>query len=567
MKILDSNKLKIGDITDSIKAWLYYTYNQTLQVFSASSPFGHILTVINEYFQLLILYLEDIAVEANISTAVKRRSILGHARIAGHNPTRGISANGTVKLYTKSNYVNDRQISTVIIPDKTSLLCTNNTRKYFLSIGNYTNSLKVNVSSREIVSAKIIQGDIETKNLVSTGLNLQSYSIISKGSIDNNLVWVTVNGEKFSNVDSLWDMVTDQKSCIIKTGISGGIDIYFGNGDFGFSPNIGDSIEVSYVITEGYNGNIFSKTDSVYFKFIGTGTDENGNSIDLNEVFDVEIEKPIIMGADEESLDLTKFIAPKTSRAYVLANPDNYVHLLSKFGFSYIDASITDINGDYIPDDNIVHLMIIPDIKKKIDSNSDYFTTEVDNFILSDTEQSAVIRYINNSGQQLISTEVNIVSPVQTYYTLNIILRIYDTIDQSLLKKNIISKIGEYFLNVKRRDKLPKSDIIALIENMEGVDSVNLSFVSKTDEEIYRTGLTPTAEQSGLDDFGDIKIGFNEMPLLRGGWYDRYNNYYEDTVDDNVLSSVNIVIKEVIQENLSIKLRNKAKSDLKNSNL
>jgi hypothetical protein len=100
---------------------------------------------------------------------------------------------------------------------------------------------------------------------------------------------------------------------------------------------------------------------------------------------------------------------------------------------------------------------------------------------------------------------------------------------------------------------------------MEGVDSVNLSFVSKTDEDFYRAGVTPTSTQSGLDEFGDIKIGYNEMPLLRGGWYDRYNNYYEDTIDDNVLSSVNIIIKEVIQENLSIKLRNKAKTNLKNS--
>lgn len=567
MKILESNKLKMSEITDSIKAWLYYTYNQTLQVFSASSPFGHILTVINEYFQLLLLYLEDIAVEANISTAVKRRSILGHARIAGHNPTRGISANGTVNLFTKTNFVNDRQISTVIIPDKISLLCTNNNRKYFLSIGNYTNSLKVNVNSRETASVKIIQGDVEAKTFISGGLNLQSYSVISKGSIENNLVWVTVNGEKFSNVDSLWDMGIDQKSCIVKTGISGGIDVYFGNGDFGYSPKLGDSIEVTYVVTEGYNGNIFSKTDSVYFKFIGTGYDELGNIVDLNEVFDIEIEKPIIMGADEEPLELTKFIAPKTSRAFVLANPDNYIHLLSKFGFSYIDASIKDVNGNYIPDDNIVNLLIIPDIKKRIDSNSDYFTVDVDEFILSDDEETAVIKYINESGQQLISTEVEIVSPIRTYYTLNIILRIYDTIDQGILKKNIISKVGDYFLSVKRRDKLPKSDIIALIENMEGVDSVNLSFVSKTDEDIYRNGEVPTTEQSGLDDFGDIKIGFNEMPLLRGGWYDRYNNYYEDTVDDSVLSSVNIVIKEVIQENLSVKLRNKAKTDLKNSTI
>ena len=98
---------------------------------------------------------------------------------------------------------------------------------------------------------------------------------------------------------------------------------------------------------------------------------------------------------------------------------------------------------------------------------------------------------------------------------------------------------------------------------MEGVDSVNLSFVSKKDEEMIKAG-TFVPEQSGLDEFGDIKIRFNEMPLIRGGWYDRNNNYYEDTIDDSLLSSVNIIIKDVIQENLAIKLRNSNKTSVKN---
>ena len=365
MKILESSRLKINDITELIKSWLYTTYNQTAQVFSSSSPFGHILTVINEYFQLLILYLEDIAVEANISTAVKKRSILGHARVSGHNPSRGVSANGTINLYTKTNFSNDNSISYVIIPDKTSLICANNSRRYFLSIGNNTNSVKININTREFTIIKIVQGEIETKTFSATGEKLQSFVILSKGQIENSLVWVTVNGEKFSNIDSIWDMQTDQKSCIIKTGISGGVDLYFGNGDFGYIPKIGETIQVTYVKTDGYNGNIFSK-ESVYFKFLDSGYDERGNTVDLNEIFNIEIDKPIIMGADEEPLELTKFIAPKTSRAFVLANPENYIHLLSKFGFSYIDASIKDDNGDYIPDDNIVQLLLIPDIKKRM---------------------------------------------------------------------------------------------------------------------------------------------------------------------------------------------------------
>lgn len=588
MKILDASKLKITDINNQIKTWLFTTYNQTAQVYSKASPFGHILTVINEYFQLLLLYLEDIAVELNITTASKRRSINGLARLTGHNPARPFSANGTVSLMVKSSYDTTGVISNVIIPDKISLTCTNNSKKYFLSLGNYSGNLKINVNNREKHLVKIIQGTIETTSLAGTGLELQSYSVVTKNLIEHNLVWVTVNGVNYNIVDSLYDIKAGETSCIVKTGISGGIDIYFGNFNFGTVPGVGDLIEVTYVNTEGYNGNIFSKSDSINFKFVGNGYNENGEIVDLNEIIEIKIDKPILMGADEEDMELTKLIAPKTSKAFVLANPDNYIYMLSKFGFAYIDASITDANGDYVSDDNIINLFILPDINKKLDTNTDYFSTDIDNFTLTQYEKDAILTFINNSNQQLISTEVKISDPTITKYAINIILRNYDTADPIVVKSTIISLLSDYFLKVKRRDKIPKSDLIALIEGVEGVDSVNLSFLSSANELAIRdgyytvtenvsdkiTGLITTSTKTikllpgedpnlGLDDFGDIKIDTNEMPLLRGGWYDRYNNYYEDTIDDNVLSSVNIMIKEVIKESLSVKIRNKTKSNIK----
>lgn len=561
MKILDASRLKMTDITNSIKNWLYTTYQQTSQIFSASSPFGHIISVLNEYFQLILLYLEDIASESNISTATKKRNIQGWARLAGHNPTRSISANGTISIIKKITFDNQESISNIIIPDKLSVYCPTNTRRYFLSISNTTNSLRIPISAREKYHIKIIQGEVETKSFTSNGNKLQSYSVITKGSIEHNLVWVTVNGEKFTNVDSLWDIQEDQKSCIVKTGISGGIDIYFGTGDFGYIPKQGDLIEVQYVKSDGFSGNIFT-TNSVALEFMDNGFDDRGESIDLNQVFDIEITKPIIMGADDEEIELTKFIAPKTSRSFVLANPDNYVHLLSKFAFSYVDASINDVDGDLIADNNVINLTLIPDLKKRIDREIDYFTTNIDSFILSQDEKNTIAKYINDSGQQIISTEINIVDPTIKQYAINIILRIYDTIEESNLKSNIIAKIADYMLSVKRRDKLPKSDLIALIEGMTGVDSVNVTFVSKDNEELYTAGKL-TFDNSSLDEFGDIIIRKNEFPLIRGGFLDRFGNFYEDSIaDNNQISTVNIIIKDVIKENLSMKLVNERKSKL-----
>jgi hypothetical protein len=401
------------------------------------------------------------------------------------------------------------------------------------------------------------------------------------------MVWVYVNGESFEIVDSLYDMTKGDRLCIVKTGISGGIDVYFGNEDYGIIPGLGSTITVRYVKTDGFSGNIFAKSNQVSWEWVDKGFTNTGEEADLNEILSISIDKPIILGADAESIELTKIIAPKTSRSYVLANPDNYIKLLSRFNYSYVDAYIT-FDDEYLDDDNIVYLFLIPDIQRRLSKNTDYFTTNVENFYLDEDEKAALYDYINRSGQQIMSTELSIVDPIVTKYALNIFLRIFDTTDQITIKSEITNKITEYLLKVNRRDKIPKSDIVSLIEGIEGVDSVSVSFVSKINEDSIIDGyyikrnnsidrirgimtVTETkilvAEGTdpnlGLDEFGDIVIGLNELPLVRGGWYDRYGNFYEDGLNSGEFSSMNIIIKDVIKESLSVKMMNKNKGSLK----
>ena len=51
--------------------------------------------------------------------------------------------------------------------------------------------------------------------------------------MDEYLVRVFVNGELYQNRSSLLDMGRDEKSCIVRTGMLGGVDVFFGNGDNG----------------------------------------------------------------------------------------------------------------------------------------------------------------------------------------------------------------------------------------------------------------------------------------------------------------------------------------------
>ena len=587
MKFLDTNRIKFNDLISNTREYLSITYSQAKTVFTKSSPFGQLLDVITEYSQLIFLYIEDALVEMNITTANKQRSVYGLSRLTGHNPTRVLSAQGTLNIKLSPSAKSEVNASYIMLLDKTRLTCVNNGYKYFVQLGNTLENVKINMNDINQIPIKIIQGELEEQTVAGNGFPLQSYTFTAKKPIENEMVWVYVNGEAFEVVDSLYDMTKDDKLCIVKTGISGGIDVYFGNEDYGIIPGVGSLITVKYVKSDGFAGNIFSKSNQVAWQWIDKAYTNTGEEVDLNNVLITTIEKPVILGADAESIDLTKIIAPKTSRAYVLANPDNYVKLLSRFNYSYVDAYTT-WDDEYLNDDNIVYLFLIPDIQRRLSKNTDYFTTQLTNFYLDADEKAAIYDYINRSGQQIMSTELSVVDPVVTKYALNIFLRVFDTADQITVRNEITNKVTEYLLKVKRRDKIPKSDIVAMIEGIEGVDSVSVSFISKVNEDaiidayyIKRSnsidkirGITTVTETKipvpegtdpnlGLDEFGDVMIGLNELPLVRGGWYDRFGNFYEDGLNSGEFSSMNIVVKEVIRESLSVKMMNKNKGSLK----
>jgi hypothetical protein len=584
--LLRPNKLKIGEIFTQIRNYLAEVYAQSGDIFSAASPYGQLIVVMNNFVQLLFLYLEDSLVELNITTATKRRSIWGFARLAGHNPTRAISAEGTLEINWKPS-ISEVNFTYAILNDKTPIQCETNGLNYVVRISNDTESIKIKKTERGRIPIKIIQGELQEQTKTGDGKELQSFTIMDTKPIDNENVRVYLNGEPLEIVDSLYDMVKGGKQCLVKTGISEGIDIYFGNRDYGVIPAYGANITIQYVTTAGFNGNIYGRTNDVKWKWPEPWYTNTGEEIDPNEYVNIRIEKPIVLGADAEDPTLTKLIAPKTSRSFVLASTENYVNFFSRFNYAYVDAYTTE-DDEYIDDDNVIYMFLIPDIKRRLQKNSDYFTTNLENFYLDENEKDALYRYVNQSGQQIISSELQIVDPILTRYVMNVFLRIYDTANSTTLSNEVTSKITDYLLSVKRRDKIPKSDLIAILEDINGIDSVNIAFICEKNESAIIDGYyykqletfdairgiksvqevkvnvpTNTDPNIGLDDFGDLVIGKNEMPVFRGGWYDRFGNYFEDGLSDKTYSSVNIIIREVIKETTAIKQMNQKKAEIK----
>ena len=510
--------------------------------------------------------------------------------MTGHNPSRPISAKGEVSLKIKPGVSNEIPGDNIQIQNYTKLLCKNNQITYVIILD--SDSVFIPKTSSNLFKFQVLEGQLNSSNFVGDGTDLQSFNVPTRyAQIENDTVRVFINGQEFKNYESLYDMKKGESGVIIKTGINGGVDIYFGNADYGYIPEIGENIQVEWIASSGSAGNIGEASSDILFEFVDEVSDGFGGELDLNEVFDISVSKKITMGADAEDKELTRFLLNKNSRGLVLANPTNYTYFLSKYNqFSYIDAFNT-FGDQYLDDDNVVYLFLLPDITRKVQSNSDYFSTDINNFYLTEEDKDAVYDVINKSGRQLISTELEIIDPIVTRYALNIFIRVFDDIiSEDLVKAEIVDKVGEYFLSLQRRDKIPRSDIIKMVEEVEGVDSVYVDFISEKNEQALFNGYyfkdidynntdatnallnavrenneVPNLNASnsietnekitlkpgenpnlGLDEFGDIVIGKKELPIIRGGFIDRNGVEYVDGLNTDNLSALNIVVRESI---------------------
>jgi copper chaperone CopZ len=158
---------------------------------------------------------------------------------------------------------------------------------------------------------------------------------------------------------------------------------------------------------------------------------------------------------------------------------------------------------------------------------------------LTEQEKDKVLDLIEDSGSRILSTVTKIVDPIVKRYVLNVSLVTFEGFSKATIREQIIDRCSSYFLSLNRRDRIPKSDIIKIIENIDGVDSVNVHFVSEANE----ARVDQDSEMVGIDEFGDIVIGTDEIPVIRGGWADSRGLFYYDTLEEKQPSSLNIEFK------------------------
>lgn len=561
------SQITFQNVKRETERFLRETYNKAEQLFSPASPYGHILEVIENLFQLSNLYLQNILNQFDLSNVNSNNSkiIRSAAITAGHNPTRSISATGTLRMRVNSTVDLDTDLGgrRITIPNRLQLKNKTNNLDYIVDLGG-SDVMTYNINENSQVFFNITQGTWTEIFFTGDGRPNQTYTSEISGSreVENFNVFVDVNGESWEVRKHLYELLPGEKACIIKTGFNGGVMVIFGNGNFGDIPPLSSQIKVSYIISDGSQGNIFRRTVNDW-DIIGEVTDGFGVSVDISNIFDVYIHTDINFGADTEDINFTRNLLPINSNNFVLALPRQYAFAIKKLGiFSHVNAYQNNI-------DDTIYIVATPNIALFKNRNADYFTVSLEAFKLDNYEKAKIDKYLKAGGNIQLTRKYKIDSPKLSLYILNIFLIVFDDVDEEQINSEIRDVVSGYFLDFKRLDRVPKKDIINLISNIDGVDSVDISFFSKKNEDYHREYIEMDkairnenlvdsdddllitknfpdynpSEIRGLDPvLGDIIFEADEIPVIRGGWKDRNGVFYSDNIDQTRnFASINII--------------------------
>jgi len=612
IKIFSLNRIRYEELWEDALAYVKKTYQEASRKFNSSSPFAQLLSVVLHLGRMILYYIEDSITGLNIRTAWRPEQIRGLATLTGHNPGRSIAARCAARIsYNGSS--SDLSGQVVYIPEKIELQNILNGMGYVCLFG--ASNAKMTLDPGNYVNCNLVQGTMQYQQATSDGQPLQGFNFAERNyaTIDQFFINIYINGERWKIVDAFQDMTFNEHAVFVKTGMTGGIDVFFGNGDFGAIPPEGAVIMAEYLVTSGTNGN-FAKdlmNSARYWEFKGSGYLPDGTEVDLTKILTVTCLTDCILGSGYEDITLTQRLAPYSSRSMVLANSTNYKYFLEKMNmFSVVDviqgfnteddtaaemayqkaqykyyltktqyenavslygndsdmASQLNIDMNNAAkdlkhksmvlknarmDDNTVYLFLIPNIKNRITSSSNYFTcNENTTFALTKEEKYNILNLIDMSGQSIISVENRILNALYPRFAVNITVRIWEEYTYEDIYGSVIDVLSNYFIACTRRDRIPVSDIIAACEAINGIDSVSVYFdADPGNKMMYGNGF------NGIDEFGDVvlerkvvnSLG-NEIyirdlyPLFRGGFINEDGVEYSATQSPDILSAVNVTI-------------------------
>ena len=500
MPVSKFTNLDFDQIKDQIRQYLRSNSNFTDFDFEGSNM--SILIDILAYNTYISAFNSNMVVnESFLDSATLRENVVSLARNIGYVPRSRKSAQAVINFDFKFN----GNSNTVKL--NKGLVCvgaSNNTSFTFSIPEDVIAASPVDQGSNILVNpprtAKfenliVYQGTLLKKNFVVNG-SLDQRFILENSFIDTESIRVFVRkggataGLEYSRIDNITALDSTSNIYLIQEIKDEKYELLFGDGFFGTKLGDGDIIEISYIITEGKEGN-----DGKFFSYSADAVDDAGNPLAASATPVINTIQNAKGGGDIEDIESIKYIAPRVySSQYRAVTTKDYEAIVQSV---FPDAeSVSVVGGEELdpPEFGTVVLSIKP---RNATFLSDFTKTRI-----LDQLKNYAIAGINQRIVDLKILYIELDSAV--YYNTNV----YDETDT--LKAQVTQSLTNYgrSTNLNRfGGRFKYSDSVAVI------DDTNKAITSNITKVVMRRDLKPV-----FNSFAQYELCFgNEFHVNKDG--------------------------------------------------
>jgi hypothetical protein len=415
-----SSRLKVTELDfDTIKTNLKVFLNQQ-EEFSDYDFEGSALSVLidllayNTHYNAY--YLNMIANESFLDTALLRDSVVSHAKSLGYIPASRKASVAKIKIIIETDDVTP-ELLTIPRGTKFTSEIIGDFTYTFTTVQNYTVAKRGTQFIFEEV--EIYEGTLNTITFTQNfSTNPRQTFVLPGENIDTRTIKISVKPDQSTSSFEIYDLSTNivdlnstSPAYYLQEGRSSSYEIYFGDGFISKKLTEGAVITATYLLTSGVEANKAAK-------FLNIFNIGGFNNIEIQTII------PSYGGSERETVDSIKFSAPQSySTQNRLVTVKDYAAFLKT---SYPGIQSVSVWGgeDQIP---VVYNKVFISIKMK------------DGFFLSETEKSRILNEIIKP-KALVTTSAEIIEPEYLY--LNVVGKVnYDSTKTNLSSVDLRNQV------------------------------------------------------------------------------------------------------------------------------
>ena len=528
---LDYDQIKVS-IKDYIRA------NSNFTDFDFEGSNLSILIDILAYNTYITAFNSNMIVnESFIDSATLRENVVSLARNIGYVPRSRAAAKAEISFEVE---IGDQQTKTLDL--EAGLVCvgTSNNSNYIFSVPERIVTTVDSSRKAKFDNITVYQGSFLQKSFIFDG-SLDQRFILDNSYIDSSTIVVKIResvndvseGRQYTHAENILNINSSSEIYLLQEVQDEKYELLFGDGFFGKKLQNGNVIDVSYIVTDGKDGNGAAK-----FSFSGRFRDDQGKiEIPTNSI-NITTNQGASNGADIESVDSIKYFAPRIySSQYRAVTARDYEAIIQKIYPNTESVSV--VGGEELDPPQFGNVVI--SIKPR---NGDYISDFDRNTILSKLKQYS----LSGINQKIIDLKVLYVEIDSSIYynsaqvsNINTLkTRVTETLNT--FSTSNINKFGGRFKYSKV---------------CQTIDNVDDSITSNITKVIIRRNLKALINQSAQYElcFGNkFHVNSEGFNIKSTGFKITGSNeiyYFTDTPRDDTMGVISIV-KESLEEGKNV---------------